>query len=160
MAEGTASCLFHGRFFNGSKDMQDTKENLKGKIDDAADKAKARTQEARDKARATATGSEGSTVGGIVEAVKEKEQALAAGVSGLAGMAKDTAQDWASSVGGAAVQATDMARDVASVAAEKVGEVGQDLTALIRRHPLEALLAGFGVGFAVGFLAARLLRRS
>jgi ElaB/YqjD/DUF883 family membrane-anchored ribosome-binding protein len=140
--------------------MLDTKENLKGKIDDAADKAKGWTQEARDKARATAKGSDGSTAGGIVEAVKEQVQALAAGASGLAGMAKDTAQEWASSVGGAAVQAKDKARDVASAAAEKVGEVGQDLTALIRRHPLQALLAGFGVGVAVGFLVSHVLRRS
>ena len=132
--------------------MLDTKENLKGKIDDAADKAKGWTQEARDKTR--------STAGGIVESVKEQVQAVAAGASGLAGMAKDTAQEWASSVGGAAVAAKDKVRDVASATAEKVGELGQDVTALIRRHPLQALLAGFGVGFAVGFLAAHVLRRS
>ena len=128
--------------------MLDTKENLKGKIDDAADKAKGWTQETR------------STAGGIVESVKEQVQAVAAGASGLAGMAKDTAQEWSSSVGGAAVQAKDKAGDVASAAADKVGELGQDLTALIRRHPLRALLAGCGVGFAVGFLVAHMLRRS
>jgi ElaB/YqjD/DUF883 family membrane-anchored ribosome-binding protein len=132
--------------------MLDTKENLKGKFDDAADKPKGWTQEVRDTARATA--------GGIVEAVKEQVQAVGAGASGLAGMAKDTAQEWASSVGGAAVQVKDKARDVASAAAEKAGEVGQDFTALIRRHPLQALLAGFGVGFVVGFLMAPVLRRS
>jgi predicted trehalose synthase len=127
--------------------MLDTKENLKGKSEAAA-------------VRTTATGSEGSMAGGIVEAVKEQVQAVASGASGLAGKAKDTAQEWASSVGGAAVQAKDKARDVASAAAEKVGELGPDLTALIRRHPLEALLAGFGMGFAVGFLVAHVLRRS
>ena len=80
--------------------------------------------------------------------------------SGLAAMAKDTAGDWA--VFGwraAAVQVKDTARDMASAAADKVGEVGQDLAALIRRHPLQALLAGFGVGIAVGFLAAHMLRK-
>ena len=135
--------------------MQDTKENNKGKIDD-----KGWTQEVRDKARATAKVPEGTTSGGIVEAVKEQVQAAAAGTSRLAGMAKDTAQEWASSVGGAAVQAKDKAREVAAAAVEKVGDLGQDLTALIRRHPLEAVLAGLGVGFAVGFLVAQALRRS
>jgi len=140
--------------------MLDTKENLKGKIDDAADKAKGWAQKVGDKAQATAQGSEGSTAGGIVEAVQEQVQAVAAGASALAGMAKDTAQEWTSSVGGAAVQVKDQARDVASAAADKVGELGRDLTALIRRHPLEALLAGFGAGCALGFLVAHVLRRS
>jgi ElaB/YqjD/DUF883 family membrane-anchored ribosome-binding protein len=133
--------------------MLDMKENLKGKIDDAADKAKAWTQEARDKARPTAKGSEGSIAGNIVDAVTDQVQAVAAGASGLA-------QEWASSVGGAAVQAKDKVRDVASAAADKVGELGEDLTALIRRHPLQALLAGFGVGVAAGFLMSQVLRRS
>jgi len=132
--------------------MLDTKENPKTNIDDAADKAKGWTQEVRDKAR--------STAGGIVDAVKEQVQSVAAGASGLAGMAKDTAQEWASSVGGAAVQAKDTARDVASAAADKVGELGEDVTALIRRHPLQALLVGFGVGVAAGFMVSHLLRRS
>jgi hypothetical protein len=130
----------------------DTKENLKGKIDGAADKAKGWTQEVRDQARATA--------GGIVEAAKEQVQVAAAGASRLAGMAKDSAQGWASSVGGAAVQAKDKARDMAAAAAEKVGEMGEDLTALIRRHPLQALLVGLGLGFGVGFLMAQVMRRS
>jgi ElaB/YqjD/DUF883 family membrane-anchored ribosome-binding protein len=145
-------------FFNRSKDMQDTQEKFESKIDDPADKAGA--QEVRDNARTLGKAPDRSVVGDIVEAVKEQVQTAAAGASGLAGMAKDTAQEWASSVGSAAVQAKDKARHVASAATDKVGEVGEDLTALIRRHPLEALLAGIGVGFAVGFLAAQVLRRS
>jgi ElaB/YqjD/DUF883 family membrane-anchored ribosome-binding protein len=130
--------------------MLDTKENLKGRIDDVADKGW--TQ-----ARSTAK-PEGA--GGIVDAVKERVQAVATGASDLAGIAKDTAQEWASSVGGAAVYAKNATRDVASAAAEKVGEIGQDLTELIRRRPLQSLLAGLGVGFAVGFLVAHVVRRS
>jgi len=132
--------------------MLDTKENLKGKIDNVADKAW--TQ-----ARSTAK-PDGCTTGGIVDAVKERMQSVATGASDLAGMAKDTAQEWASSVGGAAVYAKDATRDVASAAAEKVGEMGQDLTEFIRRHPLQSLLAGLGAGFAVGFLVAHVVRRS
>jgi hypothetical protein len=131
--------------------MVDTKENLKGKIDDAA-----WTQERRDKAGAAAKGCEAPTSGGIVEAVKEQAHAVAAGAADLAGRAKDTAQEWASSVGDAAVRAKDKVRHMASAAGEKVGEAGQDLTALIRRYPFQALLAGFGVGF----LVAHFLRRS
>lgn len=133
--------------------MLDTKENLKGKTENVADKGW--TQ-----ARSTLKGTEGYTAEGIVDAVKERVQAVAAGASDLAGMAKDTAQEWASSVGGAAVQAKDATRQAASAAAEKVSEVGQDLTELIRRHPLQSLLAGLGVGFAVGFLVAHVVRRS
>jgi hypothetical protein len=147
-------------FFNRSKDMQDTQEKFEHKIDDPADKARGRTQEVRDNARPLGKAPDGSVVGDVVEGVKEQVQAAAAGASGLAGIAKDTAQEWASSVGSAAVQARDKARHVASAATDKVGEVGEDLTALIRRHPLQALLAGIGMGFAVGFLAAHVLRRS
>ena len=140
--------------------MQNTQENFERKIDYAADKIKGGTQEVKDKARTLGRAPDGSMVGDIVEAVKEQVQTVAAGASGLAGMAKGTAQEWASSVGSAAVQAKDKARHVASAATEKAGEVGEDLTALIRRHPLPALLAGIGVGFAVGFFAAHALRRS
>jgi ElaB/YqjD/DUF883 family membrane-anchored ribosome-binding protein len=76
--------------------------------------------------------------------------------SNLAGKAKDTAQEWASAAGDVAVQAKDKVRDAASAAVEKMGDMGQDITALIRQHPLKALLAGFGLGF----LAACVLRRS
>jgi hypothetical protein len=131
--------------------MPDMKENLKGRIDDAADKPNGWTQEARDKARAAAKGCDGPTAGGVVEAVKEQVHAAAAGAAGLAGRAKDTAEEWASAVGGAAVHAKDKVRDVASAAVEKAGEVGQDLTALIRRYPVQSLLAGFGVGFLVAY---------
>ena len=91
---------------------------------------------------------------GVAGAVKEKVEDMAAGASQLAGKVKDTAEEWASSVGGAAVQAKDKAQEVAGAAAEKVGEVGQDVTDLIRRYPLPALLVGVGVGF----LLAHLLR--
>lgn len=133
--------------------MLDTKENLKGKIENAADKGW--TQ-----ARSTATGYEAPTAGGIVDAAKERMQSVATGASDLAGMAKDAAQEWASSVGGAAVCAKDATRDVASATAVKVGELGQDLTEFIRRHPLQSLLAGLGAGFAVGYLVANVARRS
>jgi ElaB/YqjD/DUF883 family membrane-anchored ribosome-binding protein len=91
----------------------------------------------------------------VVGAVKETAQDVSAGAAELVGKAKDTAQEWASSVGGAAVGAKDQAQQMASTAVEKVGDVGQELTALIRRYPLQALLVGFGVGFLLGQVLLR-----
>jgi ElaB/YqjD/DUF883 family membrane-anchored ribosome-binding protein len=136
--------------------MLDTKENLKGKIDDAADKAKGWTQGVGDTARATAKGSEGSTAGGVVEAVQD----VAAGASELFIQGKDTAQEWAAAAAGAAGQVKDKAVELASTAADRVGDLGQDVTRLIRRYPLQALLIGFGVGFGIGFLLTRGTRHS
>ena len=135
--------------------MPDMKDRITGKIDDAADKAKGWTQGVSDQARAPGKGPEGSTAGGIVEAVKEKVHDVAVGASDLAGKAKDTAQEWASAVGGAAVQAKDKAVELVSAAASKAGDLGHSVTALIRRYPLQALLVGFGVGF----LVAQVIRR-
>ena len=135
--------------------MVDTQEILTGKIDDTP-AGNGRKQEFRDRGRATTTGPEGSAVGGIVEAVKEQVQAAATGCADLAGKAKVTAQEWASAAGDFAVQAKDKVSEAASAAVDKVGDMGQDLATLIRRHPIKALLAGFGLGF----LAARFLRRS
>jgi hypothetical protein len=92
---------------------------------------------------------------GVVGAVEEKVQDMATSASQLAGKVKDTAEEWASCVGGAAVQAKDKAHEVAEAAAEKVGELGQDVTALIRRYPLPALLVGVGMGFLLGQMMRR-----
>jgi ElaB/YqjD/DUF883 family membrane-anchored ribosome-binding protein len=140
--------------------MLDTKDNIKGKFGDAADKAMAGPQEVWDKTRATGKAPEGAAAGGLVEAVKEKVQDVATGASELAGKAKDTAQEWASSVGSAAVQARDKAVELTSAAVSKAEDLGLEVTKLIRRYPLQALLVGFGVGFGAGILAAQLLRRS
>jgi len=62
----------------------------------------------------------------------------------------------ASSVSGAAVQAKDMAVEFTSAAVNKAGDIGQDVTALIRRYPFPSLLVAAGVGF----LLAQVMRRS
>ena len=93
----------------------------------------------------------------VVEAVKDKVQAAAAGASDLASAAKDTAGEWASAVGDAVVHVKDKVRDVASAAGEKASEMGQDLTALIRRYPVQSLLASLGAGFLVRARTAALV---
>ncbi len=120
-------------------------DKIEVKIDEAAAKAKGLAQEVGDKVRAAGKNPAGTTAGGVMEA--------------LMGQAEDTAQVWASSVGDAAVQAKDRTRDVAAAAAEGLGDLGQDLTAFIRRHPLESLLMGFGVGVGMGFLVAQVMPR-
>jgi ElaB/YqjD/DUF883 family membrane-anchored ribosome-binding protein len=136
--------------------MPDMKDKLKGGIESAADKANEWTQEAGNRARVAAKKLEESKAGGMVEAVKEGVQDVAAAASELAGKATETAKEWASSVGDAAVHAKDKAQEVVSTAAEKAGDVGKELTTFIRRYPLQSLLAGF----AAGFLTAQLVRRS
>jgi ElaB/YqjD/DUF883 family membrane-anchored ribosome-binding protein len=136
--------------------VPDMKEKIRDRIENAADKAKEWTQEAGKPARVAGKKLEESKAGGVVDAVKESIQDVAAGATELAGKATETAKEWASSVGDAAVHAKDTAQEVVSAAAEKTGDVGKELTTFIRRYPLQSLL----VGFAVGFLTAQLVRRS
>lgn len=130
--------------------MADTKDKVPGNVADTSGKGSGMSGTAGSRAGAPA-----ATAGGAMEAVKEKVQDVAAGASELATKAKDTVQDWASSVGTAAVHAKDRAQDVAAGAVDKVGDVAEDVTAMIRRYPVAALLVAFGIGF----LGARLLRR-
>jgi hypothetical protein len=121
----------------------------------AVGKARAYAGQAGERARDAAE-TAGSTASNVVDAVKERVHDVAAGASELAGKTRDTVQEWASSVGDAAVQAKDRAQEAAANAVEKVGDWGQDVTALIRRNPIPALL----VAFSIGLFAARALRRS
>jgi ElaB/YqjD/DUF883 family membrane-anchored ribosome-binding protein len=135
-------------FLQRRRNMADTKE----KIAEGAGRAKAFTEKADDQTKAVAqtAGEKAKTaMSGVVEAVREKAQDVAAGASELVGKARDTAQEWASSVGDAAVQAKDKTQEVAAVTAERVSDVGQELTTFIRRYPLQSLLMGIGVGFLV-----------
>lgn len=125
--------------------MIDTKAN----IEDGNCKSKGMAERGFDQARGAAQAA-GEMASDAMGAVKEKAQEVAAGASELAGRAKDKAQDWASSIGASAVQAKDKAQHVASEAVEKAGDLGQDVTALIRRYPMPALLVGVGVGFLLG----------
>jgi predicted phage tail protein len=125
---------------------KDTPGTASGMSEKAGDQGKASTQASKAKPL--------EATPGVVGAVKEKVEDMAAGASHIVGKVKDTAEEWASSVGGAAVQAKDKAQEVAGAAAEKVGEMGQGVTDLLRRYPIPALLISVGVGF----ILAQLLR--
>jgi hypothetical protein len=107
----------------------------------------------------------------ILDTAKDKVKEMASGAADLAIAAKDKAKDLtvsakdkvkdvATATGDLAVQAKDKVQDWTATAADKtsetVQEVGQELTALVRRYPVQSLL----VGFAVGFLLARVTTRS
>jgi ElaB/YqjD/DUF883 family membrane-anchored ribosome-binding protein len=82
--------------------------------------------------------------------LRERIDDMASAVGDAAAQAKDKAQEWASSVADAAVSATDQAKLATSATAEKTMELGEDVTALIRRYPIPALLVGVGAGFLLG----------
>jgi len=123
--------------------MIDLKDTNKSKIEDTSYKAKGGCQEVGDTGR-------------VAEAMKGVVQAVAADASDLVGKAKGTAQQLASSVSGAAVQAKDKAVEFTATAVNKAEDLGQDVTALIRRYPFQALFVGVGLGF----LLAQVMRRS
>src|SRR5262245_21985235 len=106
--------------------MADIRERF-DKIDGPAGRARGTMPPARGKAEET----------GVVETVKEKVQDVAAGASALASRATETAQE------------------AASVVAEKAGDFSEEVTRLIRRYPMQALLVGLGVGFLMGQITTR-----
>jgi len=92
----------------------------------------------------------------VVDVVKEKVHDAAAGASEFVDKAKETSQEWAAAATCAAGQAKDKMQEAAFMAAGKAEEIGEEMTSLIRRYPIQALLIGFGVGF----LFAQTMRRS
>ena len=121
--------------------------DAKGKTHEAAAQAEGQAAKAGEKAKEVTVG--------VLGAVTEKVQDVAAGASELAVKAKERAQEWASAVGDTVEQAKDKAWEAASAASERVGDLGQEVTALIRRHPVPALLMGVGVGYLLGVTLSR-----
>ena len=118
-------------------------------------------------AEAAAKEHDGSRTEAVMEAVKGAVQDVTAGASHLVSQGRDAAQQWAGAASDAACQAKDTAQQWAGAAAdaaghakdkavEMAGDFGQDMTRMIRRYPLQAVLLGLGVGF----LLARVTRQS
>jgi len=111
--------------------MTGTKDRFQAGTDQAANAAK----------QAADAGASG--VNGIVDRVvdlAEQGRKAVSGLAGDAGHAGEKVQQWAG--------------EAYDVTAEKAKEYGDEFTALIRKHPLPALLIGFGVGI----LTAKILR--
>jgi hypothetical protein len=96
----------------------------------------------------------GSSGTSVLDTAKEKAEEIASGAGSMMSEAKDKVQEWASDAAEAANVVKDKAREYASTAYEQAGKVGENLTDLVRRYPIPALLIGFGLGF----LAARMTR--
>src|SRR5262249_24217623 len=100
--------------------MADMKNQAKDAIDTAADKAKTLTDRAAD----------------------------------VAGRAQDKANEWAGDAYAAARQAGERvqrwAGDAYDAAADRVGDFGNEVASLVRRHPIPAILIGFGIGLLLG----------
>jgi ElaB/YqjD/DUF883 family membrane-anchored ribosome-binding protein len=118
--------------------MADIRDRVKGAIDTGAEKAKNLTDSAANQAREAQ-----NQGGGMMDTVKDKaESALhAAGdyahqARDLAGQAADRVQHWA--------------EDAYEHAGHYAKDFGQELSTLIRRYPVQALLVGFGVGLLLG----------
>jgi hypothetical protein len=114
----------------------------KGIVDRGGNQAQAAAQDAGYRAKEATTG--------MVAAVTETVHDMATGASELVGKGADRAQEWASSVGDAAVYAKDQALHATSATVKTIGDLEEDVTALIRRYPLPALLVGVGAGFLLG----------
>jgi len=114
------------------------KSNVKSGIDTAADKAK------------NATG----TVGNVVETVRDNAQGLMNRAGDVAGQVQDKAREWAGDaydkVHETGHRVERWAGDTYDMAADRVGDFGKELTSLVRKHPIPALLIGFGVGLLLG----------
>src|SRR5579883_2787230 len=91
------------------------------------------------------------TTAPAVEKVTETAKDMAAAVGEVAGQAKDKVQEWSAT---AFTQVKDTTQELAGAASDKAADFGKDLTALIRRYPLQALLVGFGAGLLFGRVLA------
>lgn len=107
---------------------------------------------------------------GVVELVKEQAKAMAAAAGEVTGQATEKVQEWAATAsekgkdaaaaaGQFAAQAKDKVQAWTATAADAAGsalhDAGPEFTALVRRYPFPALLAGVAVGFLLGRVTTR-----
>lgn len=91
---------------------------------------------------------EASTAGSVAHTVAEKAKEVASETM-------EAVEQWGSAAAEAAEQAKQKAQQFATTAVHKAESFGDDLTAMIRRYPMQALLLGLGAGF----LLAQMKRR-
>jgi len=99
-------------------------------------------------------GSNINNPGGMVDKAKDAAQHLADRAGDYASQARDKVGEWAGDAGDAARQAghrvQEWAGDAYDYASDHVGDFGKDVTAMIRRNPIPAVLIGFGLGLLLG----------
>jgi ElaB/YqjD/DUF883 family membrane-anchored ribosome-binding protein len=126
--------------------------DLKDKMDNLGSTTRHEAGKVTDKAKDAASN--------VLGAVKDTFQDVAGNAANMANKAasqvRDTAKEWYGAAEECAGNATENVRRVAGEAADRVGEVNDEMTRFIRRNPIPCVLAAVGVGF----LAAIALRRS
>jgi ElaB/YqjD/DUF883 family membrane-anchored ribosome-binding protein len=129
--------------------MADMKDRIKSGIDVTADRAKMATDRFADAGNGVRQ--EGQN---LADKAKEGAQHLIDRAGDLSGQARDKVQEWVGEAGDAAKQAgqkvQQWADDAYEVAADKVSDFGKEVTALIRNHPIPAVLIGLGIGVLLG----------
>ncbi len=120
--------------------MADTKDQVKSGIDNAADKAKNLTDRGAEAAKSAQ-----GTAGSVVDSVKDRAQSVAHG-------AQQKVSEWAHDARQAGENVQRWATDVYD---DNIKDIGRDVTDMVRRYPIPALLVGFGVGMLLGRVASR-----
>ena len=132
--------------------MADMHSQVKQGIDAAADKAK----QATDRVAAAVNGGQAKDkVQDLAGQAKEGVRSVLDTAGQYAGQVQDKAGEWADDAVHAAKKAGNRVGHWAedtydSVSNVHVGDFGNELTSLIRKHPVPALLIGFGVGLLIG----------
>ncbi len=90
----------------------------------------------------------------MVDRVKDNAQDLMSLAGDVAGHAREKVQEWAGEAREVAEHAGDKAQkwacDAYEATTNSFGDFGREVTSLVRKHPLPALLIGFGVGLLIG----------
>jgi len=112
----------------------------------AADKAKQGAANAGDKAQQGGNG--------IMDTVRDGVQSAVSAVSGGTGAGYDKAKDLVHDARDMAVKAGEQiqqyATDAYGFSAEHVSDFGKEITSVVKKHPVPALLVGFGLGLVLG----------
>jgi ElaB/YqjD/DUF883 family membrane-anchored ribosome-binding protein len=129
--------------------MADLKDRMKDQIDAGAQRAK----EVADQGARTFQHAK-EQVGGLASSAVDKVREVAQTVAGAAGDAKEKVKEWSATAGQKANQATEAVREAAVEAYDRTTDfarqAGDELTTVVRRYPISALLISVGVGFMIG----------
>jgi ElaB/YqjD/DUF883 family membrane-anchored ribosome-binding protein len=91
-----------------------------------------------------------STATGVVGAVKDAAQGVADTASNIGNKVSSYADDAYKGAKDAGQKVQEWTGDAYDAAAERVGDFGNEVASLVRKHPVPSILIGFGVGFLLG----------
>jgi uncharacterized protein YjbJ (UPF0337 family) len=111
--------------------MADVKDRFKGAADTAADAAKGAAGKVADAAQGAK-----QDASGMIDRASDKVQEWAGEARDVAQHAGEKVQQWAG--------------DAYEHAGDYAGDFGREVTSLVRKHPIPALLIGFGIGVLLG----------